>query len=98
MDLSAFVALIVQLWGVIACFGRWILGDGGESGFDGIAVSGVEVENNRIPWNSLDDINWMQWAQLNQVFFSTQQNTLVVRWMKLVKVMVVFNLSLMLLM
>lgn len=51
--------------GVIACFRQWILADGGESGFHGIAVSGVEVVC--IPWNSFNDLNWLQWAQFCQM-------------------------------
>lgn len=64
--MCASVALIVQLVGVIVCFRRWILVDGGESGIHGIAISGVEAVI-CVPWNSLNDINWMQWAQFNQV-------------------------------
>lgn len=47
------------------CFRQWILADGGESGVDGIAVSGVEVVTACIPWNSFSDFR-LQQAQFDQ--------------------------------
>jgi hypothetical protein len=46
--------LFEQLSTVIVCFRLWIPADGGESGCYGNAVSGVEVVQIYIPWNSFN--------------------------------------------